>query len=636
MSRLTESFAARLAAPVAWPLLTGLVCLLSYILISAKGITWGDSPEVAQAVYGLGVMHPTGYPLFTLGNKVLISLLFFIEDPAQRLNYVVGAWGAAAVVLLALSVQTLLRHLDREHDELRPCHRGAGVLTGLLYGLSYSFMEQARIAEVYTFHVFLVALTLYIWLRFVIEHERKWVLWAALTMGLGLAHHLTITHLFPAALLLLLVLDRRFFLTRRFPLALLIGVAPLLFYLYLPIADQTTKAFPWGGTSEWGNFRYHVTGQHYHHFLFESAATFWNHLSRLPEQIATQLQWGGMLFLVLGFGILFRRCAPYAGFLALYLAAGLAHAMGYNVGDYRVYLCAPFYVISLITGVGLGWFLGSALPCWLTSKRTLIATRISVYVVVLSAIFGQAAVDGYAFASKPALVPAMAEQMAKTVPAGGLLLMPPGTRCYASWYTQNVRGIGKGFAAINLARVRNPWYTDYLKRNWPYVDLPNIPNQRRVLLAALKKYVGRRPVFTKDLFTRDQRLPSSLQLVNRGFASEVIPSDNAAPAVVMIRESYLTDRISKQTSGLPRMTFASDERIFLVVSWKARKRRVGELRWIAPDGSVQQRRDLDIAKSTRRSWFSLTTNTRHPEGDWRVQIVLDETLALELPFVVRD
>ena len=39
-----------------------------------------------------------------------------------------------------------------------------------------------------------------------------------------------------AALVILLLLDRRFFLTRRFPLALLIGSAPLLAYLYLPLA----------------------------------------------------------------------------------------------------------------------------------------------------------------------------------------------------------------------------------------------------------------------------------------------------------------------------------------------------------------------------------------------------------------
>jgi len=607
------------------PFGAGLLCLVLYTISSAKGITWGDSPEISQAVALLGVMHPTGYPFFILSGKLLTSLLFFVDDPAQRLNYVVGFWGAATVTLLALSTRRVILRLSPGLGPTPWIPTLAGMLTALSYGCSAIFFEQARIAEVYTLHVAILGLALWLWLRFEESGERKLVFYLALVMGLGLAHHLTIVHLFPAALALLLAKGARFFATWRFPAACAIGASPFLLYLYLPIADLTTTGFPWGGTSEWGFFWYHISGSHYHHYLFESAATAVRHLHDLPVKLFSHLGPVGLAALLWGFVELGRKAWRLLLLLGLYLLFSLTHAVGYNVSDWNVYLCAPFYVVTVVAGVGLGRGL-----LWLAARiqnKSPLAAVLGIGALLASGFVAVGILAGFQvkeYLEEMPFVPEMAEEVTRTLEAGDILLLQGDTNCYSTWYTQNVRGIGRDAAAINVLRVRDRWYVEFLKERWPFMELPTMARTDRVARETLRRYSGKRKIYERGVYTgRDARLEDGYRMVNRGFINEILPDPQGSKKPVYVGESYLTAQVEKGKPGLPGRRFMSQDRIHLVVKWFDPVDRKTEVRFIAPDGSVYETRPLEVSGRTGMSWVSLAPTEARPQGSWRVEMHAD-------------
>ncbi|RJO63239.1 MAG: DUF2723 domain-containing protein [Myxococcales bacterium] len=615
------------------PLTATGVCLLAYWTSLAHGVAKGDSPEVAQAVHLLGVMHPTGYPFFTLLTKLLTLPLAFIDEPATRVNAVVAIYGACAAGLIAANVRRL-SGLTIERSTATPwAISAAGLLAGLTFGLSPLFYEQARLAEVYTLHVLLVQLALYFWLRYAEDENRRWALGAALAMGLGLAHHLTMAHLFPAALAFLLVADRRFFLDRRFPLALLIGAVTLLLYLYLPIADRTTQGFPWGGTSQWDFFWYHVTGRHYHHFLFESGQTALDHLVTLPLRAGGVITPLGALTMIYGVWRLAKTAWRALLLLLLYIVFAFTHAVGYNVGDWGVYLLAPSSALMLLAGAGLGAAAHDLLVHYARRPRVPAMVGAGLGILALTAI-GFGFYHWTAFRAEPPTVPAMAEEITAALQPGSLLLMNAGNAAYATWYMQNVHGLGRDSAAVNVLRVRNPWYTDFLKSRWPWLSLTNSPHPRRVVKEALQKYLGLRKVYERDVYTRLAPLDAEHRLVNRGFINEIVLRGDAPAKRIYVRESYLLQESDERRAAASQRRFAPDSSIRLQVLWHDAVRRAGELRWIAPDGTTAESREFDIAAKISRSWFSLKAPRPLAEGAWRVEIRMDGVEVLGIPFTV--
>ncbi len=621
------------------PLTTAILCLFLFGISAEEGITWGDSAEIAQATHLLGVMHPTGYPFFILINKLLTGLLFFIEDPARRLNLVVAFWGAASAGMLSLLAQKLAEYVS-PHESRNPwASAWAGILAGLVYGLSPLFWEQARIAEVYTLHVFLVATALYGFLRFEITGERKYVIWAALPIGLGLANHLTISHLFPAALVYILLRDRKFLLTRHMAFGLGIGVATLLLYLYLPIADRTTSGFPWGGTSEWGHFWYHVSGSHYHHYLFESVESLRKHLQAFPAIFLKQLGFGGAIFFPVGLYVLGRRSRSFLIFLGLFLLTGWVHAMGYNVGDYRVYLCAPFFVIALLSGAGFGFLLSrfAAKPALLS--RT--GLRLAVMALPVSAALGLLGAGvhyyGKTYRNIEAFVPAMAEAVNGSIEPGSILLQRGDTNNYSTWYVQNVKGVGRDFAAVNVLRVRDRWYTDFLRRRWPWLDLPTWVGSIKVVRGVLRKYGGKRKIYTRGVFNRKKfSPPKGFRLLNRGFYNELVPSDSGSPRPVHIRESFLTESVCKEGPGLPRRTFDETERVTLYLKWLRAPKISLKVQWVGPNGELFREDVLAPSPNSRASWTSLkVSGKKRPAGLWTVRLSADGEEIMRQTFTIR-
>ena len=206
-----------MAALGAW-----LVSQIFYVWSTQPNVGLLDSGEFLTAAVHLGVPHPTGYPLWTIGSW-LFQLLPFGNN-AWEVNVFSGVCSALAIGLVALILCSSMRWAG-VGDRL------AQILAwgwSMALTFSVSLWSQAVIAEVYALHVLAVMLYLlaiYRWLR-----DPAWtngLAWCAFFFALGMSnHHLMISlSILPV---LVMVLRRRDFLAEG--LLYLSGSAALVYW----------------------------------------------------------------------------------------------------------------------------------------------------------------------------------------------------------------------------------------------------------------------------------------------------------------------------------------------------------------------------------------------------------------------
>src|SRR5215210_5155306 len=153
-----------------------------------------DSPMLQAEVSVLGIGHPTGYPTYMMLTHLFTHLPF--GDVAYRVNLASAVYAAAAVFVVYLVA-------------LRLGGRAVAAAVGALaFGVSLTFWSQATLAEVYTLNALFVSLVLLTLLLWRDTRRDRYLLAAALIMGLSLTHHLTSGLLLPAGLAFMFLVDR--------------------------------------------------------------------------------------------------------------------------------------------------------------------------------------------------------------------------------------------------------------------------------------------------------------------------------------------------------------------------------------------------------------------------------------------
>lgn len=331
-----------------------------------------DSLEFQLVTYQLGIAHPTGYPLYTLLGKLFT--LIPVGDVAYRVNLLSAFFGAATVaalylVIVRLSAGRLEDWKIGGAEGIRPSglpafqpslftHLG-GVIGAVLFAVSSVFWQQATIAEVYTLNAFFVATLLLLTLTLPFRGEgRGGVLWLAFFAGLALTHHRTILLLFPAVVLYLTLTQKSgwqqpdFF--KTLTLSLLLGLAPLLLYLYLPVRGYVGSL---DGTYQntWTGFWQQVSAGGYGTFIFSN-----------PFGQERDLAFYGRLFqnqfytVLPGVAGLFYLAWRERKLLVLTGVAFLTYVafnLFYRVSDIEVFFIPPFLLWAAWSGVGVA-FLG--------------------------------------------------------------------------------------------------------------------------------------------------------------------------------------------------------------------------------------------------------------------------------------
>ena len=349
--------------PLSDKLIAFLLALASFALYArtaapSVATMFDDSLEFQVVLPTLGIAHPSGYPLYTLLGK-LFTLLLPLRDPAGRANLLSALCAAAAVGVLYLTARRVAGN------------RAAALTAAALFAIVPAWWSQATIAEVYALHGLFVALFIYCLLRW--ETERgggirdqgsgatgqsvardAWLATAALVCGLGMTHHRMIALLLPAALVFIFWTDPALIRQpRRWLLPILLGLAPLLLYLYLPIRGRAltsldgTYAPTVRGTLDW------ILARGYSVFLTGNPFGVQRGGSDFVVLFLGQMGVLPVIAALTGLIEAWRFSARRATFLLLATAAQIAFGAAYKVQDVEVFFIPAFLLAALWAAIGL-------------------------------------------------------------------------------------------------------------------------------------------------------------------------------------------------------------------------------------------------------------------------------------------
>ncbi|MBM3315325.1 DUF2723 domain-containing protein, partial [candidate division WOR-3 bacterium] len=509
-----------------------------YMLTRAPAVGLIDSGELAAGCFLLNVLHPTGYPLYTMLGR--LATLVPLWDVFGRMAVLSAATAAAGV---GLFLWFCLRM------KLAPVASGA---TALLLGLSLPVWSVAVDVEVY-------ALTLVLGAAVLLSAESadrgRGPLLFAYLCGLALTNHLSAVSLVAGAGLFVL-LGRWPDARPRLPvlgLLFLLGLSP---YLFLVLRAQAGPLLAWGNTVSLERLWWHVTGKQYQVWMFKS--TF-------AEVLANAARGAVLLCRSLGFvlvpvaaagaAVLWRRRRHLCIGLLVTALLAFAYAVNYSIPDIEAYHLPALLALATLCAAGLDW-LGRRIRrwqqlFWLPAVAVLFfnlpgATRRGDYVAYDQAMNTLASADSNA------------------------VVLTDWWDLYAPvFYLQHVEGVRPDVCIIDKELVRRSWYLRYLENDYPWLAERSRPELGRYRLyldefehgrlrdtagiqtafvALLRSFLLRspeRPVYTTFVAGTNEdarQVLSGLHLVPVGLLFELRP-DSSLPAFDFSR---LTVRVPRR------------------------------------------------------------------------------------------
>ena len=312
----------------------GLGLFALYVATLCPTVFRGDSGEIIAAIWGNAVIHPPGYPLFTILGKLFLVLVP-LGEPAFRIGVLVALSGALAIAFLYRVIREL---------EVSP---RAALGAAALFGVSLTFWSQCNRVEVYSLHLMLAFLATWQCLHYRKTGEERTLYTACLAIGLGLAHHLTIVLLVPG---LLVLCGTRLWSLNGLARRLLVGVC------LLALSGLPLYGLLWSKLESSEMFWAHVTGRAYQLYLAPPTSL---------EALQRPLGLAGAIFaengfvplsvlIILGTFTLGRRnVGALAGLVVMALTV-VAYCFCYTIEDIASYYLVPMGLGMVLVGVTLG------------------------------------------------------------------------------------------------------------------------------------------------------------------------------------------------------------------------------------------------------------------------------------------
>ncbi len=328
------------------PLLAFLLPLSFYLpSLWTSYCFFSDSGDFLTASALLTIPHPTGYPWYCLLGRLFLSLIPFGEAP-WRMALMTALFSAAA----SLAALHLLRALNAPDRIALP--------SALAIAFGRHLWVSSLSAEVYSANLFLLFFSTLSFVRFQQTGDRRWLLSLALAVGFGFSHHGSFTLGLFGALLLTLLVYRRWdqpVRARDGALFFIFCLLPLLFHLYLPI--RAAKPIGYRYWQETGDdpsrslrdFFAFITAQRYRHRM--TAAPWLKRWQRLAEWWKTGSAVYGPLF-VLGPTIFVWMDTVPPWWLAIVAGFVVSHLLfftGYDVPDLS-YFFIPSWSLTVVAG----------------------------------------------------------------------------------------------------------------------------------------------------------------------------------------------------------------------------------------------------------------------------------------------
>jgi len=412
--------------------------LAVYLATMAPAVGLIDSGELAAGCHLLNILHPTGYPLYTVLGR-LVSLI--------PVGSVVNRVAGMSAVLAAAGVGLLLLLFRRM--KLDPV---ASAAVALGTGLSLPVWSVAVDVEVYALSL---ALGVLVWLSVEAARDRRFLLLAAFLAGLALTNHMSATSIVAGAGLAFVVerwqvLKRRWFVLLLF---FLLGLSP---YLFLVLRARAGPLLAWGNPVDLERFWWHVTGKQYRVWMFslpfsEVLANAGRGLVLLGRSLLV------VLVPVAGYGLvkLYRARRGLAMGLAVSVLLCFLYAVNYSIPDIEAYF------IPCVVGLGILAAVGSDALC-----RRLGRFRHAFWLVPVAALalnFTSASRRGHHVALDGA-------RNTLASAADSAVVLTEWWDFYSpSLYLEHVEGARPDLCVIDKELVRRSWYFDYLENAYPWL-----------------------------------------------------------------------------------------------------------------------------------------------------------------------
>ncbi|MBI5716007.1 MAG: DUF2723 domain-containing protein, partial [Chloroflexi bacterium] len=375
-----------------------LISLVSFFYLKTIAPTLGeaDTFEMQVNAIRLGISHGSGYPLYLLLAK-FFSLLPIGGTVAFRINLSSSFFGVVASIFVYF--------ISRRLNASRP----ASWIAALSFAASIAFWSRAVEAEVYTLHVALIGVLLWLVIsnqlsviseQLSVNSRKLYLLF--FIFGLSLTNHLTTIILLPTILISLIPLipfkhnnplNYQLLITKHNLKSLISNLflyfrfflLGLSLYLYLPLRWHAVNN---GEVMTWERFKHFITGQEAQGALRLNA--WYSDLSRYEivfRKALDQFGWVGVITALIGLASLLRKNF-FAALITLAAYSGFAFfALSFYVPDpdYSSFLLPSHFIQSIWIALGISqmangvWQIADSR--WQIAKSARYAIRNTLYAI---------------------------------------------------------------------------------------------------------------------------------------------------------------------------------------------------------------------------------------------------------------
>ena len=227
------------------------IALITYTLTLEPTVSYWDCGEYISTSVKLEVGHPPGAPLFQMLGAFFAMFTADAIYIAKMVNFMSALASAFTILFLFWTITALAKKaILLKNETLDKAHSfavlGSGVVGALAYTFSDSFWFSAVEAEVYAMSSFLMALLLWLGLRWEAEMDKprgnKWLLLLSFVVGLSFGVHILSLLVIPSIVLIYFFKRYNKITFVNFLLANIVSVLVLMF-IFKFLFPMTLKYF---------------------------------------------------------------------------------------------------------------------------------------------------------------------------------------------------------------------------------------------------------------------------------------------------------------------------------------------------------------------------------------------------------
>jgi hypothetical protein len=466
--------------------LTGLFVLILYLFTIAPSVVQIDSGELSAVIDTLGIAHPTGYPLFTIIGYLFLLIPLPFSQIFQT-NLLAALWCSGGIVFFVKSVKYIFDNLPgktaaklkakkskREKTETEKLDKlpelvkiYVSVLSGMLLAFSFTFWFQSTSIEVYSLHILLINIVIYILLKAYFSPDsnsrnKYWYLLAA-ALALSFSNHMTTLLMLPGIAYLFInrekITGKSFMLLGKmlsifFPLLILI-------YSYLPIRASFNPLLNWSNPGNFENFMRHFSGKQYQVWLFSSTDAAKKQLAYFFSNYTSEFTIIGLLLILAGIILSFIKFRTISYLIIILFSATVLYSINYDIVDIDSYFLLAYIVSVIVASFAFLELIGFLLK---KNLNAVSAGSIILIPVVLIAVlnFGRVNQSGnYIFED-------YTKSLMNSVEENAIILSYQWDYFLsASYYYQFVENHRRDIAVIDKELLRRSWYYPQLEICYP-------------------------------------------------------------------------------------------------------------------------------------------------------------------------